>query len=116
MGDVYRARDTQLQRDVALKILPGVADGPLADARIARFKREAQLLASLNHPNVAAIYGFVEGRIGRLQLRPMYALALELVEGPTLAERIVAVRFRWTRRWQSRGKSLKVSRLRMRMA
>ena len=92
MGDVYRARDTQLQRDVALKVLPAVVDDGAElgrDARIARFRREAKLLASLNHPNVGAIYGFVEGRIGRgRDGDAIYALALELVEGPTLAERI----------------------------
>jgi eukaryotic-like serine/threonine-protein kinase len=92
MGDVYRARDTQLQRDVALKVLPAVVDDavePGRDARIARFRREAKLLASLNHPNVGAIHGFVEGRIGRSRAGDaVYALALELVDGPTLAERI----------------------------
>ncbi|HKE22987.1 MAG TPA: protein kinase [Bryobacteraceae bacterium] len=75
MGAVYRASDTKLGRDVALKILP---DSFIADAvRTARFAREAQVLASLNHPNIAAIYG-VEER----------ALVLELVEGRTLADRI----------------------------
>jgi Tol biopolymer transport system component len=75
MGAVYRATDTKLARDVAIKILP---DTFAADPdRLARFTREAQVLASLNHPNIAAIYG-VEDR----------ALVLELVEGPTLAERI----------------------------
>src|SRR5262245_3906972 len=90
MGDVYRARDTQLQRDVALKILPGVHReiGTQASARIVRFKREAQVLASLNHPNIAAIYGFVEGPTAALDDVPVYALALELVDGPTLAERL----------------------------
>jgi serine/threonine protein kinase len=78
-GDVYLARDTRLDRDVALKVLPEAlaADGE----RIARFKREAQLLASLNHPNIAAIYGFEESGAIR-------ALVLELVEGSTLADRI----------------------------
>ena len=76
MGEVYRARDARLNRDVALKILPDLF--ALDPDRIARFTREAQLLASLNHPNIAAIYGFEDGR----------ALALELVEGPTLADRI----------------------------
>src|SRR5262245_42224629 len=72
MGEVYRARDTKLKRDVALKILPEVfANDP---DRMARFQREAELLASLNHPNIATIYG-VEER----------ALAMELVEGQTLA-------------------------------
>src|SRR5687767_7385691 len=79
MGEVYRARDTRLNRDVALKVLPELF---AADPdRLARFKREAQLLASLNHPNIAAIHGFEEA--GGVQ-----ALVLELVEGPTLADRI----------------------------
>jgi serine/threonine protein kinase len=79
MGEVYRARDTRLHRDVALKVLPELF---AADPdRLARFKREAQLLASLNHPNIAAIHGFEEA--GGVQ-----ALVLELVEGPTLADRI----------------------------
>jgi eukaryotic-like serine/threonine-protein kinase len=78
MGEVYRARDTKLNRDVALKVLPEIFT---ADAeRVARFKREAQVLASLNHPNIAAIYG-LEG----LEGGPL-ALVLELVDGPTLAE------------------------------
>ena len=75
MGEVWRATDTKLGRDVAIKIIPE-AFAQDAD-RMARFKREAQVLASLNHPNIAAIYG-VEER----------ALVMELVEGPTLAERI----------------------------
>jgi eukaryotic-like serine/threonine-protein kinase len=80
MGEVYRARDTKLNRDVALKVLP---EAFALDAdRLARFKREAQVLASLNHPNIAAIYGFEESD-GIVQ-----ALVLELVEGPTLADRI----------------------------
>src|SRR5260221_3871866 len=75
MGAVYRATDTKLNRDVAIKVIPdSFAQDP---DRLARFTREAQVLASLNHPNIAAIYG-VEER----------ALVLELVEGPTLAERI----------------------------
>src|SRR5580693_926155 len=75
MGAVYRATDTKLNRDVAIKVLPeSVAADP---DRLARFAREAQVLASLNHPNIAAIYG-VEER----------ALVMELVEGQTLAERI----------------------------
>src|SRR5438477_6887902 len=75
MGEVYRATDTKLGRDVAIKILPeSFAHDP---DRMARFRREAQVLASLNHPNIAAIYG-VEDR----------ALVMELVEGPTLAERM----------------------------
>jgi eukaryotic-like serine/threonine-protein kinase len=79
MGEVYRARDARLNRDVALKILPVAF---MADPdRLARFRREAQVLASLNHPNIAAIYGFEDS--GATQ-----ALVLELVEGPTLADRI----------------------------
>jgi serine/threonine-protein kinase len=86
MGEVYRARDAQLQRDVALKILPlALAIDP---DRLARFKREAQLLASLNHPNIAAIYGFQEGPSSDGDPLPIHALVLELVEGPTLAERL----------------------------
>jgi eukaryotic-like serine/threonine-protein kinase len=79
MGEVYRARDPRLGRDVALKILPAafVSDPD----RLARFQREAQVLASLNHPGIAAIYGFEESGNAR-------ALILELVEGPTLAERL----------------------------
>ena len=79
MGEVYRARDTKLNREVALKVLPQVF---AADSqRMARFQREAQVLASLNHPNIAAIYGLQESDGVR-------ALVMELVEGPTLAERI----------------------------
>ena len=79
MGEVYRATDTKLGREVALKVLP---EGFSRDAdRLARFKREAQLLASLNHPNIAAIYGLEDADGVR-------ALVMELVEGPTLAERI----------------------------
>ena len=79
MGEVFRARDTKLNRQVAIKVLPV----PVAqDAeRLARFKREAQVLASLNHPNIAAIYGFDEAD-GKM------FLVLELVEGEDLAERL----------------------------
>ena len=81
MGEVYRAHDSKLNRDVALKVLPEVlAQDP---ERMARFKREAQVLASLNHPNIATIYGFEEADGIR-------ALAMELVEGQTLAEIIAA--------------------------
>jgi serine/threonine protein kinase len=79
MGEVYRGHDTNLNRDVALKILPAVF--ALDSSRLARFKREAQVLASLNHPNIGAIYGLEES--GGVQV-----LVLELVEGPTLADRI----------------------------
>jgi serine/threonine protein kinase len=79
MGEVYRARDTRLNRDVALKVVAGLfSENP---NRLARFRREAQLLAALNHPNIAAIYGVEEST----ELR---ALVLELVDGPTLADRI----------------------------
>ena len=79
MGQVWQATDTQLNRQVALKILP---DAFAADPeRLARFTREAQILASLNHPNIAAIDGIEEAEGTR-------ALVLELVEGPTLADRI----------------------------
>src|SRR5664279_1692612 len=71
MGEVYRARDTKLKREVALKVLPEVFAGD--PDRMARFQREAEVLASLNHPNIAAIYG-VEER----------ALIMELVEGENL--------------------------------
>ncbi len=79
MGEVYRARDAKLQRDVALKML---SDAVVGDPdRLARFRREAQVLASLNHPNIAAIYGFEDSDA-------THALVLELVEGQTLAELI----------------------------
>jgi serine/threonine protein kinase len=79
MGEVYRAHDSTLNRQVALKVLPEVF--ALHPDRLARFKREAQVLASLNHPNIGAIYGFEDAD-------DVKALVLELVEGPTLAERI----------------------------
>ena len=79
MGEVYRARDTKLGREIAIKVLPAaVASDP---DRLARFTREAQVLASLNHPNIAAIY-HVEDVDGTS------ALVMELVEGETLADRI----------------------------
>ena len=79
MGEVYRAKDTTLGRDVAIKVLP---DAFARDAqRMARFEREAKLLASLNHPNIATIHGFETS--GEVRF-----LVMELVEGDTLAERI----------------------------
>ena len=79
MGQVWQATDTQLNRQVALKILPDAfADDP---DRLARFQREAQVLASLNHPNIGGIHGLEESE-------GVKALVLELVEGPTLADRI----------------------------
>jgi eukaryotic-like serine/threonine-protein kinase len=86
MGEVYRARDCTLNRDVALKILPELfASDP---DRLARFTREAQMLAALNHPNIAQIYGVVEGPpiAGRARTR---ALVMELVEGEDLAQRLL---------------------------
>jgi serine/threonine protein kinase len=79
MGEVYRARDTKLNRDVAIKILlPGVANDP---DHLARFTREAHVLAALNHPYIAHIYG-LEDDDG------LHALIMEVVEGPTLADRL----------------------------
>src|SRR5215472_4612566 len=79
MGEVYRARDKRLGRDVALKVLP---EAFARDAeRMVRFEREAKVLASLNHPNIAVLYGLEESNATR-------ALVMELVEGPMLAERI----------------------------
>ena len=79
MGEVYRARDTKLNRDVALKILPeAFASDP---ERLARFEREAKTLAALNHPHIAHIHGLEESDGVR-------ALVLEFVDGPTLADRI----------------------------
>ena len=78
MGEVYRAHDSRLNRDVALKVLPEVF---AADRdRMVRFEREARVLGALNHPNIAAIYGLEEFGSGR-------ALVMELVEGETLADR-----------------------------
>jgi eukaryotic-like serine/threonine-protein kinase len=75
MGEVYRARDTRLKRDVAVKVLPEAYARDTG--RMARFQREAEVLAALNHPNIAQIYGAEES-----------ALVMELVEGPTLGDRI----------------------------
>jgi hypothetical protein len=91
MGEVYRARDTRLNRDVALKVLPDA----LADNtdRLARLHREAQVLASLSHPNIAIVHGFEEGPAKAAESPAkaghyIHALVMELVEGPTLADRI----------------------------
>jgi eukaryotic-like serine/threonine-protein kinase len=86
MGEVFRARDTRLQRDVALKLLP--VDFASDPGRLARFTREAQLLAALNHPNIAAIHGLEESPSMGAGQPPTRALVLELVEGPTLADRL----------------------------
>ena len=79
MGEVYRARDTRLGREVAIKV---ILEAFAADSdRVARFQREAKVLASLNHPNIAAIYG-IEQAAGQ------HVLVMELVEGLTLADRL----------------------------
>jgi Protein kinase domain/ECF sigma factor len=79
MGEVYQARDSTLNRQVAIKVvLPTVASDP---DRLARFRREAQVLASLNHPHIAQVHGFEDAD-------GIHALVMELVEGPTLADRI----------------------------
>jgi Tol biopolymer transport system component len=83
MGEVYRATDTRLGRSVAIKVLPG--DFVSDPERSARFQREAKLLASLNHPNIASLYGMDEAS-GR------YFMIMELIEGPTLADRIASGR------------------------
>jgi eukaryotic-like serine/threonine-protein kinase len=80
MGEVYRARDTKLGREVAIKILPHVFTS--SAERLARFEREARVLAALNHPHVAAIYGVEEAE-------GLHALVLELVQGDTLADRLL---------------------------
>ena len=97
MGEVYRARDAKLNRDVAIKVLlPAVANDP---DRLARFSREAQVLASLNHPNIAQIYGLEAFRSGgsspsaealgaKVEDPPAMALVMELVEGEDLSQRI----------------------------
>ena len=103
MGEVYRARDTKLQRDVALKILPSELSGD--PERAARFEREARTLASLQHPNIASIYGFenIDG---------IRFLIMELVEGDDLAQRMKQGRIpvddalniatRWRQGWKPR--------------
>jgi eukaryotic-like serine/threonine-protein kinase len=87
MGEVYRAKDSNLERDVAIKVLPDLfAQDP---ERLARFEREAKTLASLNHPNIAIVYGLEKASVakdsGQSAVR---ALIMELVDGPTLADRI----------------------------
>jgi serine/threonine-protein kinase len=83
MGEVYRARDTQLKREVAIKVLPeAFSQDP---DRLARFQREAELLATLNHPNIAAVYGLEKSE-------GVTAIVMELVDGETLAERIEGLR------------------------
>src|SRR5262245_62696976 len=79
MGEVYRATDTNLKRAVAIKVLPEALASDVE--RLARFQREAEVLAALNHPNIAHIHGLERADA-------MFALVMELVEGPTLADRI----------------------------
>ena len=98
MGEVYRAQDLTLKRDVALKILP--AEFARDPERVARFQREAEVLASLNHPGIAQIHGFVEAEGHR-------AIVMEFVDGPTLAcpqalEIALDYARRSSRRWSTR--------------
>ena len=82
MGEVYRARDSKLKRGVAIKVLP--ADVANDRERLARFQREAEVLASLNHPHIAHVYGVEDPSTGSGQA----ALVMELVEGEDLSQRI----------------------------
>ena len=99
MGEVYRARDTQLKRDVALKVLPeAFAQDP---DRLARFQREAEVLATLNHPNIAAVYGLEKAE-------GITAIVLELVEGETLAENIAGLKAQG--KWLALDEALPIAR------
>ena len=103
MGEVSRARDRRLDRDVALKVLP---EAFVADPeRLARFEREAKVLASLNHPRIGGIHGLEEAD-------GVKALVLELVEGPTLADRIARGRSPSMKLFRSPRRSPKRSRRR----
>jgi serine/threonine-protein kinase len=82
MGEVYRGHDTRLKRDVAIKVLP--SEFAADPERLARFRREAELLATLNHPNIAIVHGLEETADG-------IAIAMELVEGESLAQRVQGV-------------------------
>jgi serine/threonine protein kinase len=97
MGEVYRACDPKLGRDIALKILPP-AFASDAD-RMARIRREAQVLAALNHPHIAAIYGLQDSG-------PVTVLVMELVDGPKLDSASPRMR-RWKKRYPSRARSPK---------
>jgi eukaryotic-like serine/threonine-protein kinase len=98
MGDVYQATDSKLGRSVAIKFLP---EAFIHDSeRVARFEREARVLASLNHSNIAVIHGLEESGERKF-------LVMELVGGETLAERISEGRFRLMNRWRSRRRSQK---------
>jgi serine/threonine protein kinase len=100
MGEVYRAKDSKLGRDVAIKVLPD--ELAQDEERLRRFQREAKVLASLNHPNIAAIYGLE-------QSEQTHYLVLELVPGETLAERIAHGSLPRSRRRTSRGSSIGIS-------
>ena len=101
MGEVYRARDSKLKREVAIKVLPEAFSRDVE--RVARFQREAEVLASLNHPHIAAIYDLADFGESRF-------LVLELVEGDTLAGRVargpisieesLVIAGRWRKRWK----------------
>src|SRR5262245_23133546 len=87
MGEVYRARDPRLHRDVAIKVLPTLVSNDAE--RLARFEREAQTLAALSHPHIATIFGLEEGPGGAR------GLIMEIVEGPTLSDRIARGALPW---------------------
>jgi serine/threonine protein kinase len=107
MGEVYRARDTKLDRDVALKILPeSFASDP---DRLMRFEREAKTLAALNHPHIAQIHGVEDAGARR-------ALVMELVEGEDSHSGWRAARCRLTKHSRLRGRSLRRSKPRMKRA
>ena len=104
MGEVYRARDTKLDRDVAIKVLPpDFADN---SERLARFEREAKSLAALNHPNIATVHGFETE-----EASATHFLVMELVEGKDLADRIARGPTPWMKRFRSSSRLRRVSRL-----
>ena len=106
MGEVYRATDTKLGREVAIKVLPTeVARDP---ERLARFEREAKLLASLNHPNVAHVYGFESATLP--DGSAVHFLAMELVPGEDLSERLRRGPIPGKRPSPSPGRSRRASR------
>ena len=115
MGEVYRARDTKLDRDVAIKVLP---ESFALDAdRVARFTREAKTLASLNHPNIAAIYGLEESPSTSSGQAGVMALVMELLEGEDLSQKLEGLRAqgcRLRKRYRSRARSRTRSKRRTR--
>ena len=112
MGEVYRATDTKLKRQVAIKVLPAALTAD--PERLARFQREAEVLASLNHPNIAAIYGLEDIASGASPDKEgdqhIRALVLELVEGPRSRIASPTVRLRSPTRCRSRDRSPKRSK------